>query len=274
MIGQLKALLPRSLKARLREVAYAGIVGDLRSYRTYLALTRERPGHASRGAVESVRLRPLGDAVVHLRRGTTDATTVFTTFFHRFHRPPKGASIRSNPVILDLGANIGLTMADFARSYPGSTVIGVELDHQNALLCRQNIAPWSDRCQLIEGAVWFEDGELTYETSFGSEDAFTVSPSDKSTRGTPVTARALNISTILREVGDPPIVDFLKMDIEGAESSVLEKNTEWAARVRAIKVELHHGYTHDAAIAALRRMGFDAFRATDHVDSVSGVRRG
>jgi FkbM family methyltransferase len=209
---------------------------------------------------------------VTLRRGTTDASTVFTTFFHRFHRPPQEAQLREAPVILDLGANIGLTMADFATHYPGSRVIGVELDRENAAMCRENIAPWRDRCQLVEGAVWFEDGSLTYEVSPGSEDAFTVSPSEKTTRGVSVTARALSIPTLLKEAGDPPIIDFVKMDIEGAESAVLEKNTEWASRVQAIKVELHHGYTHDMGIAALERMGFKAWRARDHVDSVEGVR--
>lgn len=272
MIGQLKALLPKSVKRTLREVAYAGIVTDFESYRTYLSLSRERPGQGQQHQRRSIRVRPLGGREVSLRRGTTDATTVFTTFFHRFHRPPKAAVMRPQPFILDLGANIGLTMADFATTFPGSTVVGVELDHENAMLCRQNIAPWSTQCTLIEGAVWTDDGEITYESSFGSEDAFTVAPSEKSTRGTPIKARSLNISTILREAGDPPLVDFVKMDIEGAESSVLEKNTEWAERVRAIGVELHHGYTHEAAMSALRRMGFIAARATDHIDSVYGVR--
>ncbi len=273
MLRQLKAMLPSPLKSGLRQVAYASFAADPKSYWDYLRLTRAPRGHGAGSAVAQIRVRQLGSRQVSLRPGTTDATTVFTTFVHRYHRPPQDAVMRPAPVILDLGANIGLTMADFATAYPESRVIGVELDHQNAEICRRNISPWRHRLQLVEGAVWFEDGQLTYEVSFGSEDAFTVSPSEKSTRGRSVTARALSIASILREVGDPPVIDFMKMDIEGAESSVLEKNTEWAARVNAIKVELHHGYTHDAAIAALERMGFSARRASDHVDSVEGVRR-
>jgi FkbM family methyltransferase len=270
-LSRLKAMLPRSVKLRLREASYAGIVSDVASFSTFVALSRERPGTGSREQ-RSVRIRQLGSRPVTVRRGTTDATTIFTTFFHRFHRPPKEARLRDAPVILDLGANIGLTMADFATHYPRSRVIGVELDRDNADICRKNVAAWGDRCQLVEGAVWFEDGSLTYEVSPGSEDAFTVSPSEKTTRGVPVTARALSITTLLKEAGDPPVVDFVKMDIEGAESSVLEKNTEWASRVRSIKVELHHGYTHAMGIAALERMGFQAWRARDHVDSIEGVR--
>jgi FkbM family methyltransferase len=34
-------------------------------------------------------------------------------------------------------------------------------------------------------------------------------------------------------------VDFVKMDIEGAEREVLRRNTRWTLRVHSIKVEAH-----------------------------------
>lgn len=267
MWHQLRALVPVGLKQVLREAAYVGLLSDLDSLRTYRELMRDR--HGPRRS-RQVRVRQLGGRTVQLRGGTTDAATVFTTFFHRFHLPPR--TLRRAPIILDLGANIGLTMAHFAQLYSDARVIGVELDQQNAALCRRNIEPWARCCTLLEGAVWREDGELEYEINEGSEDAFTVAPHEPSKGGRMVRAKTWSLNTILRENGDPSIVDYVKMDIEGAEREVLRNNVEWAARVRSIKVELHGDYTTAQCATDLRALGFDAHPDTRHSLCVVGVR--
>jgi hypothetical protein len=67
-------------------------------------------------------------------------------------------------------------------------------------------------------------------------------------------------------------IDYVKMDIEGAEREVLRSNTEWAERVRCIKVEVHHGYSKDDCIADLQRLGFQAYPDATHFICVVGIR--
>lgn len=52
-------------------------------------------------------------------------------------------------MIVDLGANLGITVADNARRYPEAQIIAVELDPENAELARRNTAPWADRVELL-----------------------------------------------------------------------------------------------------------------------------
>jgi FkbM family methyltransferase len=217
-----------------------------------------------------VRIRQLENAEVKLRPATTDARTTFATFWHQFHLPPRELAMPKHPIILDLGANNGLTVAHFASLYPTARIIGVELDERNVSIARINVATWADRCKIIHAGVWFEDGEVNYMYSEGSEDGLAINevhPQGGSTE----TVRACSMATILKEVGDFSVIDYVKMDIEGAEREVLSKNAEWLGRVRCIKVELHGEYTFDDCIADLLVYGISARRDTKHNLCVIGL---
>lgn len=246
----------------------ARISADRSSMRTlHRELTR---GGGSRERAMRVRLRPLGGAPVVLRRGTSDAQVVWDVFVGHYHLPVHPLQPSEAPLIVDLGANIGLTMADFAVRHPRAQVVGVELDPANAVLCQVNVAPWAERCQLVTAAVWHEDGSVPFSTAPGDEWGSKISQSPSPGTGT---ARAISLGTLLDEVaGDRP-VDYLKMDIEGAEREVLTIGTEWASRVRLISVELHEPYTVQAALDDLTKLGFEAAADPRHWASVQGIRR-
>lgn len=89
-------------------------------------------------------------------------------------QPFVGNSIFPRPrsllvLIWDLGANIGLTMAYMAHVFPNARVIGVEPDAGNADLARRNVAPWRDRCTVVEAAAWFQDGSVGLSSLPGCE---------------------------------------------------------------------------------------------------------
>jgi FkbM family methyltransferase len=246
----------------------ARISADRASLRTlHRELTR---GGGARGQAVRVRLRPLGGAPVVLRCGTSDAQVVWDVFVGGYHLPVDPVALPEAPLIVDLGANIGLTMAHFAVRHPQARIVGVELDPANAELCRLNTAPWADRCRLVAAAVWHEDGTVRYETAPGDEWGSRVSQTPSP--GTSVVP-AISLGTLLEEVaGDRP-VDYLKMDIEGAERAVLTTATGWASRVRRIGVELHEPYTVPAGLADLAKLGFEAAADPRHWASVQGTRR-
>jgi FkbM family methyltransferase len=212
-----------------------------------------------------VRLRPLGGREVAIRQGTGDFYALRDTFLAQYHLPPPEVVPET---IWDLGANIGLTMAHFASLYPDSRIMGVELDADNAALCRQNVAPWADRCVLLVGAVWTNDGEVSYRRERGREQGFRISD-----RGGDATARSLTLNSLLDQQQWPRI-DYVKMDIEGAEREVLCSEVEWAEHVGAIKVEVHHPYSVEECERDLRALGFDARRDDRHWAAVIGIRRG
>ena len=65
------------------------------------------------------------------------------------------AAVRAAP---RAGAGTGDAVAS---RYPQGRLLGVEADHDNALLARRNLAHLSNRCILEEAAVWYCDETLT-----------------------------------------------------------------------------------------------------------------
>ncbi len=162
-------------------------------------------------------------------------------------------------IIWDLGSNVGYTVAHLAHLFPGARIVGVELDVDNAAVARLNIAPWSDRCDLIHAAVWTEDGTLGYRRVAGQEYGLRVAPLMDAISEPNATAPAISLNTLLLREPSRQI-DYVKMDIEGAESRVLRENTEWAASVRAIKVEIHPPYSMSDCSTDLQELGLPDHR--------------
>ena len=240
---------------------------------TYLRLSRVRRHTGSGGRVVRLRLRPLGGREVLLRPSTSDADTVWGTFAGAYHLPPPEVS--DPALIWDLGANIGLTMADMAVRHPAARIVGVELDHENAELARRNVAPWAERCQVIEAAVWPEDGELRYHRLAGGTAGHHVADlPDGSDDAGVVGAPAISLDTLLARSGPDAVVDYAKVDVEGAERQLLRGDAHWAARVRTITVEVHEPYTVAECEQDLRALGFRTRVDPRHWACVTGLRTG
>jgi FkbM family methyltransferase len=224
------------------------IVADRSSLRRARALEQGRAG-AGRPLV--VRVRPLLGAPVALRPQTSDVTVLWDTFLGGYHLPPRELELDSEAsTIWDLGANIGLTMADLAVRFPNARVLGVELDEANAAVCRRNVSPWADRCRVLEAAVWTAEGEVAYRRRPGHELGTRIEGPGAGTQR----VRAITLDRLMAE--HDGWVDYIKMDIEGAEREVLRRDVGWAQRVRAIRVEVHEPYTPAQCAGDLRALGF------------------
>jgi FkbM family methyltransferase len=268
------ARLPGPIQRAIR-LAFVAIrvTGGPRSFLTYLRLSRVRRHVGSGGRVVRVRLRPLGGREVLLRPSTSDADTVWGTFAGAYHLPPPEAP--APRLIWDLGANIGLTMADMAVRFPHARIVGVELDHENAELARRNVAPWSERCEVVEAAVWSEDGELSYHRLAGGTAGHHVADVPPGYEGEGVVGvPAISLDTLLERSGPDAVVDYAKVDVEGAERELLRSGASWAARVRTITVELHEPYTVAECECDLRALGFATRVDPRHWACVTGIRTG
>jgi FkbM family methyltransferase len=261
--------LPQRAQNALR-LAYVAtrVTADLESLRTYARLSAIEVHEGRREATVDLRLRPLGGRAVAIRPSTSDIDTVWGAFARRYHLPP--AEVGEPRLILDLGANIGLTMADFAVRYPRARVVGVELDDVNADLARRNVGSWADRCAVVNAAVWPVDGEAWYFPWAGGTATY------RAVGGAPEGATrvpAISLASLVREHARDRPVDYMKVDVEGGERELLQDGSGWASHVRAIKVELHESYPRDACEADLKRLGFETRVDPQHRACVEGLRR-
>lgn len=196
------------------------------------------------------------DRGVILRAGTEDRQVWSDTFTGRYHIPP-GNVKPSN--VLDLGCNIGLTLAHYRSMWPEAKIVGVEMDHECACLAELN-APGSI---VLERAVAGAPGLSTYDPGVRTDSFALGSP------GREVRVYTLG-ETISDAFGDAR-VDFVKMDIEGAEWEVF-KDGSWAPRVEMVLVELHDSGTSpeivQRGIDALSELGFQARHHRRHPQAV------
>jgi FkbM family methyltransferase len=247
----------------------ARIVSDPASFRNFRRAERGRFGPV--GEPMPVRIRQLGGDEVLLRPGASDAQMTLETFRNLPHDPPPDVAARGIRHVVDLGANIGITVAHNAFRFRDARLLAVELDPANTELCRRNVAQWRDRVDILQGAVWVEDGEVEFVREPGMEYGFYVSPGHTGADRT----RAYSMDTILGHLSDGAPIDWMKMDVEGVEPRLLSgPSASWAERVRAIGVQVHGDYTLEHCAADLRALGFE-IRRFDRVNAyVKAARPG
>ena len=230
----LRRAVTRLLPTRLKNaVLFRRVFSDARSRKSFRAATVQQ------GPPVSVRLRALGGRAFWIRPGSMDPWVVWETFTYLDPLPP--GRLERETVILDLGANIGASSALLAATFSAARIIAVEPDDENAVLCGRNLEPWHDRCEVVKAAAWPFDATLR----LGGENSATLSVgADEGAYRVP----AIAMSTLVERYAGRDGIDFIKMDVEGAEREILSKSTEWAGRVRCISVEVHPPYSVGSAL--------------------------
>jgi len=140
-------------------------------------------------------------------------------------------TIPPNAVILDCGANIGLSVIYLKKICPTATIIAFEPDPDNFKLLQKNIASHGlQNVELKNEAIWKEDTMLSFEArgTMGSKIVF-----DKEADRSKLT-KAVRLKDYLNRK-----IDFLKIDIEGAEYEVLRDISDNLSFVKNLFVEYH-----------------------------------
>jgi FkbM family methyltransferase len=158
-------------------------------------------------------------------------------------------SISDEPIILDIGANIGLATIWWKLRFPKARIVAIEADPAIFSLLKKNIERFNfDNVELINAAAWFEDGVLNFAPD-GSDGGRV------SLQGTEIKSVAL--SSIINRFEK---VNFLKLDIEGGERAVMPSIEMSLKRVQTFFCEYHSSVGEpqllEDILGAIARAGF------------------
>ena len=186
-----------------------------------LQMLRQRPRH-----VPGVVRLPIG--LVHYVDSLSCAAQyaeIFGGHWYEFD------SDNPSPLVIDCGANIGLSIAGFKRQYPQARVVAFEADPAICLTLRENLDSLGIHgVDLVEAAVWTSSGLVGFQRR-GDDSGHVAEGADAE----PV--RAVRLADYITET-----VDLLKMDIEGGEWTVVNDllANGAMAHVRRMICEIHN----------------------------------
>jgi FkbM family methyltransferase len=265
-----------ALSARLRRVPGLNRVIQAHALRHLASavalgrLVRETPrfiGNELRGAggVRSYTLSRSGHQAL-LRHGTVDVWTFNELFLLELYKPPPPvaamlARVRE-PVVLDLGANIGLFGLDAQQRYPGAHITAYEPDAVSARIHREVIARNDAHAswRLVEACAGPRAGSVTFLPGQETESRIIDTPTPESV--------TLPMVDVLPAFAD---ADLVKLDIEGGEWALLADRR--FASARAVVLEYHppgcpEPDTHSAARRLLEGHGLKVLPLFEHPGGV------
>jgi len=147
-----------------------------------------------------------------------------------------------NPVIIDCGANIGMSVLFFKWLYPNSIIYAFEPSPSIFEMLQKNIsANKLENVFCYNVALADKTATVQFFEPDGIAGSLTGSLSHERNDGTPVEVQAMPLSAFIRE-NNITSIDYLKMDIEGAETAVI--NEMAAAQtmdlIKQAGIEYHH----------------------------------
>jgi FkbM family methyltransferase len=147
-------------------------------------------------------------------------------------------SAEEQPLIVDVGSNIGKSILFFKRLFPAAAIIGFEPDPAAFRLLKRNVeANWLRDVSLLNVAVY--DGADSVQL-YG--DPTTPGSPQHSTRRGRVggTSQEVPATRLSDHLAEP--VAYLKLDVEGAERVVIEEleRSGKLGLVERMAIEYHH----------------------------------
>ena len=249
----------RQARKLLRYMRLLGVVQGL----NWLAIrTGDRFNLIS--GVRCVQKPPGAQYPVVMRVGGSSDPQVFDQIFIDADLAGVISRVRDARVIVDLGANVGYSTIALLNAFPDAFVLAVEPDPRNAAICARNLAPYGHRARLVQAGVWDRScGLKLVRGAFrdGKEWATQVRPVEP---GETADVEALAMSSLFA-MCPQPVIDILKIDIEGAEATIFGAGAEgWLESTRNFCVEIHSAEAASVIDRALQKFRFEALQSGEY----------
>jgi FkbM family methyltransferase len=205
---------------------------------------------------------------VHLRLRTSDVSLFWEILVDSAY----DWEYETPQVIVDAGANAGLTSIFYANKYPESRIFAIEPESSNFEMLKKNTASYSN-ITAIQAALWNENRELrVFDPGEGLWGFRTgdFMESEEAARGGLV--RGITVDKLMKD-NCIDFIDLLKVDIEGAEREVFDDASAWIDRVGAIAIELHDRFKAGCSrsvLAAAKDFGLECQRGETNFLSRKG----
>lgn len=184
-----------------------------------------------------------------VRPGTDDIITVISNVI----REEYGHFQMNEPRwLIDGGAYIGDSSAYFLSRFPTLKAVSLEPDPKSYEQALLNLKPYGTRATVLHNGLQGQSGNRLFS---GNTIRFNTGEREGGQ-----SVACLDIPSIM-EAYDIPVVDILKLDIEGSELDVFQQNPgEWMGKVKLLIVETHGDEHYQALKQAVDKNGFSMRR--------------
>ena len=190
---------------------------------------------------------------------------IFNEEIYRFEIDNEANEKSAAPIILDCGANIGLSSIYFKTIYPNCELHAFEPDERIFRVLEKNILDnHYQNVHLHQAAVWTAQTQLSFDNKGSEASAIDTSGNSH------YKVNAIKLADYINQFD---AVDFLKMDIEGAEFEVVQDCASVLHKVKLFFLE-YHGLASDThqlntLLNIVEKAGFKVYikMAADHLQS-------
>lgn len=196
-----------------------------KEYREYMRMLKI--GGGQRFHKRTIKLRNVNFEIA-------DTASFFSTYKELIYEEMyKFSTNNESPVIIDFGANIGLSVYYFHKNYPEAKIYAYEADPGIFKYLQSNVSKFGNtNIHLYNKAVFDKKTNL----SFYSEGADGGHLEENNIGDRNVSIETVDALTILK---GHKHIDMLKMDIEGAERIVLPRISTELYKVDKLFIEYH-----------------------------------
>lgn len=170
---------------------------------------------------------------IYLRLNSSDINVFRQVFIEKEYQIIEKCEVNFS-VVIDAGANIGLTSIFISSLFPNAKIFAIEPEENNFALLKMNTMNNDNIC-CIQGALWNKDEYVSILSDDDSDWAFRVGETASSGRRS---IKGYRVSSLIDYIKVTK-VSLLKMDIEGAEFEVFSDAKAWIDKVDNIVLELH-----------------------------------
>ena len=166
------------------------------------------------------------------RDGPVFLLSINELFVNEFY---KFKTNKDRPKIIDCGSYIGTSLLYFKVNYPNAEVTGFEPDETNYAILKMNVENWKFAdTKVINAAIWVSNEGISFQSEGNMSSRIETNKESNRNRKT---VNSVRLKDLLIEE-----IDFLKIDIEGAEYAILKDCADNLIFVKNLFVEYHGNY--------------------------------